>query len=96
METIGERIRRLRKENELGLNVLAERVGMSSQALWNLENDVVGKTFEKLAPLAKALGCRIDDLFPEMDAPEESKTVGADGFEDAQKAEESNDDGWEW
>lgn len=82
METIGERIRRLRKESDLGLNVLAEKVGMSSQALWNLENDVVGKSFGKLAPLAKALGCRIDDLFPEMDAQDESKTVGADGFED--------------
>jgi transcriptional regulator with XRE-family HTH domain len=82
METIGERIRRLRKKNDLGLNVLAEKVGMSSQALWNLENDVVGKSFVKLAPLAKALGCRIDDLFPEMDETQEDKTVCADGFED--------------
>lgn len=82
METIGERIRRLRKKNDLGLNVLAEKVGMSSQALWNLENDVVGKSFVKLAPLAKALGCRIDDLFPEMDETQEDKTVCTDGFED--------------
>ncbi|MBR4040577.1 MAG: helix-turn-helix transcriptional regulator [Clostridia bacterium] len=78
METIGKRICRLRKENRLSLSMLAEKVGMSSQALWNLENDVVGKTFEKLPLLAKALECRIDDLFPEMD---DVKTDSAGGFE---------------
>ena len=88
METVGERIRNLRKEKGMSLAALAESVDMTSQSLWNLENNMVGKTFEKLAPLAKALSCRIDDLFPEMDEPKEEesvgegKTVGADGFED--------------
>lgn len=82
METIGERIRNLRKRRGLSLAGLAESVDMTSQSLWNLENNMVGKTFEKLAPLARALDCRIDDLFPEMDEPQESKTVCADGFED--------------
>lgn len=87
METVGERIGNLRRERGLSLAALADQAGMTSQGLWNLENNVVGKTFEKLALLAKALGCRIDDLFPEMDAPEganvsEGKTVCADGFED--------------
>ena len=92
MESIGERIRSLRKGKELSLAALAEKADMSSQNLWNLENDMVGKTFEKLAPLAKALGCRIDDLFPEMDetsAGQEGKPVSADGFES-----ESGLEGW--
>lgn len=32
-----------------------------------MENGKNCKTFEKLPRLARALGCRIDDLFPEMD-----------------------------
>ena len=90
METMGERIRNLRKAKKLSIVALAETVDMTTQNLWNLENDMVGKTFEKLAPLAKALGCRIDDLFPEMDeaasAPEqkeeERKTARACGFDE--------------
>lgn len=80
METIGERIRKKRRAKGLGLSALAETAGMTSQNLWNLENDMVGKTFEKLAPLAKALECRIDDLFPEMD---DVKTASAGGFDDS-------------
>lgn len=36
------------------------------------------------AKIAKALGCRIDDLFPEMDETPgpEGKPVSADGFDD--------------
>ena len=88
METVGERIGNLRREKGLSLAALADQTGMTSQGLWNLENNMVGKTFEKLVPLAKALGCRIDDLFPEMDMSKEEtnvsegKTVSADGFED--------------
>ena len=90
METMGERIKKLRKAKKLSIVALADTVDMTTQNLWNLENDMVGKTFEKLAPLAKALGCRIDDLFPEMDEDtatpaqtrEESKTARACGFDE--------------
>lgn len=82
METIGERIGNLRRQKGLSLAALAEQADMTSQGLWNLENNVVGKTFEKLVLLAKALDCQIDDLFPQMDGAQESKTVCADGFED--------------
>lgn len=90
METMGERIKKLRKAKKLSIVALADTVDMTTQNLWNLENDMVGKTFEKLAPLAKALGCRIDDLFPEMDEAtaspgaeeDESKTARACGFEE--------------
>lgn len=73
---MGERIRNLRKAKKLSMVALAENVDMTTQNLWNLENDMVGKTFEKLAPLAKALGCRIDDLFPEMDVSVDSVDKG--------------------
>ena len=69
METIGERVKRIREKRDIGQTELAARVSMSPQAIWNLENGIVGKTFCKLPALAKALGCRIDDLFPEMDDP---------------------------
>ena len=55
---------------------------MSRTGYADLEKAGSGKVFEKLPMIAKALGCRIDDLFPEMDEPDDSKTVCADGFED--------------
>jgi len=64
---IGMRIKQKRENARLSMTELAARTGMSTQNLWNLENNVVGKTFGKLPALAKALDCRIDDLFPEMD-----------------------------
>lgn len=67
MESIGERIRELRAKKEMSQTLLASRADMTVQSLWNLENGMVGKTFEKLPAIAKALGCHIDDLFPEMD-----------------------------
>ena len=55
-----------------------------------IENGRNGKKFSYLPVIAKSLGCRIDDLFPEMDdvasAPkqteEERKTARACGFEE--------------
>ena len=67
MADIGMRIKQKREEARLSMTALAEKAEMSPQGLWNLENNVVGKTFKKLPALAKALGCHIDDLFPEMD-----------------------------
>lgn len=67
MADIGMRIKQKRESARLSMTELAVKAGMSPQGLWNLENNVVGKTFEKLPALAKALGCSIDDLFPEMD-----------------------------
>ena len=67
---------------------MAGELGMTVPGYKRLEDGTGGKTFEKLPLLAKKLGCRIDDLFPEMDAQKEEtnvsegKTVCADGFED--------------
>ena len=85
MEKINERIRNLRRASGKSQTEIAECSGMSRTGYASIEQGVTIKTFEKLPAIAKALGCRIDDLFPEMDespAPDGGKPVSADGFED--------------
>ncbi len=87
MDGFGKRLRTLRRERGITIDQISSKVGMTGDAILKLESGVRGKTLEKLPSLAKALGCSIDDLFPEMDAPEEAnvsegKTVCADGFDD--------------
>ena len=82
MDGFSEMLRKYRKRTGKTQEEFAKVVGMSRTGYADLEKSGSGKVFEKLPVIAKALGCRIDDLFPEMDAPEESKTVCADGFED--------------
>ncbi len=78
MNPIGVRLRELREKKGKSASALAAELGMSTQRYWHLENGDNGRTFEKLPRIAKALECRIDDLFPEMD---EVKTDSAGGFE---------------
>ena len=72
------RLRKYRKEINKTQEELAKDVGMSRTGYADLEKEGSGKVFEKLPALAKSLGCRIDDLFSEMDAV---KTDSAVGFE---------------
>ena len=46
---------------------LADALGVQQPMITRIENGQRGKRFEMLPRLARALGCRIDDLFPEMD-----------------------------
>ncbi|MBR3797120.1 MAG: helix-turn-helix transcriptional regulator [Clostridia bacterium] len=88
METFGERLKRKRRECNLGVAEFAEKIGVTPDAVMKIESGKRGRAFERLPKMAQSLGCRIDDLFPEMDEPMgqtnvgESKTVCADGFED--------------
>lgn len=85
MTEMGKRIRAIREQKGMTCTALAEQVGISAQGMWNLESGNNGRTLDKLPKIAKALGCRIDDLFPEMDEvpePDGGKPVSADGFED--------------
>lgn len=85
MEQINERIRNLRIKSGKSQTEVAESTGMSRTGYASIEQGITIKTFEKLPAIARALGCRIDDLFPEMDDapnPEEGKTDSADGFDD--------------
>ena len=85
MTEMGKRIRAIREQKGMTCTALAEQVGISAQGMWNLESGNNGRTLDKLPKIAKALGCRIDDLFPEMDettATDGDKPVSTDGFED--------------
>ena len=70
--TMGERLREKRLAAGLSLTAMASAVGMAPSGYISLENGTVGKTFEKLPIIAKELGCSIDDLFPEMDSPDQA------------------------
>lgn len=85
METFGERLRGKRIEKGITVTEMANELGLTPDAVMKIESGKRGKTFEKLPTIAKMMGCRIDDLFPEMDDapnPEEGKTDSADGFDD--------------
>ena len=81
--TFCERLSQLRKANGQTMSDMAGVLGISAPGYRRLEDGTSGKSFEKLPIIAKTLGCRIDDLFPEMDGYDPGgKTVCADGFED--------------
>lgn len=88
--TFGERLSEIRKGKGFSKTAMATRLSMSGPGYKRLEDGTGAKTFEKLPLIAKTLGCRIDDLFPEMDeessapeqAEEESKTARACGFDE--------------
>lgn len=82
MDGFSESLRKYRKKTGKTQAEFAKEVGMSRTGYADLEKPGSGKVFEKLPAIARGLGCRIDDLFPEMGVPEESKAVRADGFED--------------
>ena len=77
--TFGERLATLRKAAGKTMTEMAAAINVTAPGYKRLEDGTCGKTFEKLPALAKSLGCRIDDLFPEMD---DVKTDSAGGFED--------------
>ena len=85
MESRSERIRMLRKRAGISQESVAAAAGMTRTGYQQIESGKNGRTLDKLPAIAKALGCRIDDLFPEMDespAPDGGKPVSADGFDD--------------
>ena len=51
---------------------LAECLGVRQPMISRIENGQRGKRYDFLPRLARALGCRIDDLFPEMDEVSET------------------------
>ena len=70
MEKMNKRLRKIRRKAGMSQLEVARAVNMSRTGYAEIEHGVSIKTFEKLPRIAKALGCRIDDLFPEMDEQE--------------------------
>ena len=60
--TLGKRIAALRREKELKQEELAEKIGVSSQAVSKWENDQTCPDIALLPLLAKILGVSIDEL----------------------------------
>ena len=67
MNTTGARIRARRKQKKMTAGELARRAGCSRSLVVKIEAGEREKVIAKYMRIAKALGCRIDDLFPEMD-----------------------------
>lgn len=90
MESFCERLKSLRDAAGLCQQDMASRLGITRAGYQMIENGRNGKKFSYLPVIAKSLGCRIDDLFPEMDektdATEqeqaESKNARACGFDE--------------
>jgi len=56
-ETMGQRIRRIRRQNEWSQEQLGRRVGMGQQSIWRLEHDKTDEPFfSTVDSLADALG----------------------------------------
>ena len=76
---LGDKIRRLRREQKLSLDALAAAVGMSKSYLWELENnDDANPTMEKLASIAAVL-----NVTPEFLAHNELADQPEDAFDKA-------------
>ena len=61
-ETIGNRIAKLRKENRLNQETLAEKLGVSAQAVSKWENDQSCPDISLLPLLANTFGITVDEL----------------------------------
>lgn len=72
----GEKIRELRKKNNLTLAALADMAGSSKSYIWELENKNPPRpSGEKLAAIAAALEVTADYLLGADDAADESNAV---------------------
>ena len=62
LESVGPRLRALRRERDITLGGLAEATGISVSTLSRLESGQRRPTLELLLPLARAYGVQPDDL----------------------------------
>ena len=67
MESMADRIKAIRMRSGQSQQQIADILGMTRAGYSSIETGRNGKKYETLPRLAKALGCRIDDFFPEMD-----------------------------
>lgn len=76
---VGDKIRKLRKEQKLSMEALAAQADMSKSYLWELENsDDANPTMDKLAQLAAVL-----DTTPEYLAQNEQADQPEDAYDKA-------------
>ena len=66
MENIGANIKRLRKERGLTQRALADKCGISAQAISNYESGANDATMENIFKIAAVLKCRLAELKPSL------------------------------
>lgn len=62
-ERLSERIAGIRKSKGMSLEAIAERMGMSRQAVWKMEKNPLGMQMKNMMAMANAMGCDIRDFF---------------------------------
>ncbi|MGS4884959.1 helix-turn-helix domain-containing protein [Roseibium sp. MB-4] len=73
---LGDKIQKLRKQNELTLDKLAAKSGASKSYVWELENKNPPRpSAEKLSKIAAALGVTLEYLLDDEDRVTESNAV---------------------
>jgi len=82
--TLGEKIRRMRKERGFSIMDIREATGLSKSTISEIENSKSNPTADTLQKIAKALGVTVDIFFKEETDQEEIPIY----FTSAQKAME--------
>lgn len=83
---LGDKIRKLRKENGLTLDQLAELTGSSKSYIWELENKTPPRpSAEKLSKIAEKLGTTIEFLLDEGEGVGQEEAADMRFYRDYQK-----------
>ena len=72
---LGERLRLIRKENQLTLKELSQRAKLSVPYLSDMERSVVNPSFDTLQKVAKAYGMSVRDLIRGVETLGKSSTT---------------------
>lgn len=75
MDTIGKRIRALRKEHHLTMKELHELTGLSTGNISDMEHDRYMPSVASLIPLSKALNCSVDWILTGNDNVQKSESL---------------------
>lgn len=86
-DSFRSRLKKMRQRLGLTQEEMARDIGMTRTGYADIEHGAAGKSFMKLPAIARELGCRIDDLFPEMDQPKAGMRSEAEATE-AKKSKE--------
>lgn len=61
--TLGEKIKTLRKEQNLTLQDLSDRTGLTKESICHYENNKVKPSLVSIQKLATGLNCKFEDLY---------------------------------
>lgn len=76
VKQLGERIRHLRKQQDISQEILGERSGIHSNYIGQVERGEKNITLESLSKLATGLGISMEELFRSIDPVQEEDHLG--------------------